>query len=779
MTSFGIGQAVRRKEDARFLEGAGRYVDDIVLPRQAYGAPLMSSFAHARIKRIDVSAAQAAPGVIAVLTGVDHEKDGLGGIPPFFMPAAWGGPPGFATKRPALIKDIVRCVGDRIAYVIAESASEARDALGLIEVEYEELPAVTNLDDAVLPDAPRVWSECETGNIGTTLAFGDKDGVEKAFASARHVVKLKLLNNRLAASAIEPRSSIGHYDSTVQRYTLYTSSQDPHGYRHVLAGDVFGCPETSIRVIAPDVGGGFGIKACVYPDDVLVLWASKRVGRPVKWTATRAESLLLDTQARDQVIFGEMALDDTGKILAVRAKAYHALGAYWSGAITSPLYFSMMLIPSVYDIQLVDVQTQPVFTHTIPTSVYRGAGRPEAMYFMERMLDRAAQETGIDRIELRKKNLIKPDAFPYHTPTHLNYDSGDFAGLLEKARELSDWDGFEARRKKSEKVGKLRGRSLIMFIEVGGVFNERMEIRFDPSGSVSIIAGTHSHGQGHETAFSQLVSEWLGVPFESIRYVQGDTEQVQIGRGTFAARSSMVGGCALRIAADAVIERARKMASILLEASEGDVEFKDGLFKVGGTDKAIPITEVAKVFYAPAGPVVKLGLGLDGVGSYHGSPGGAPNFPNGCQICEAEVDPETGVVNIASLISVDDLGMVINPMIVEGQIHGGIAQGLGQALLENVVYDRNSGQLLTGTFMDYGIPRADICPDIISATIEIPATTNPLGIKGIGESGTIGAPPAIVNAVLDALLPVGVKEIDMPLTPFRVWQAINAARQQN
>ena len=592
---------------------------------------------------------------------------------------------------------------------------------------------------------------------------------------AAHVVSLRLENNRIAANALEPRCALGSYGAD-GKYTLYTTSQSPHALRTALATSAFGVPETRIHVISPDVGGGFGMKSNIYPDDVLALWASRRVGRPVKWTATRTESLLFDTHARDQVVYGELALDATGKILAVRARAYQALGAYWWAAITAPLFFSIMMIPSVYDVQTVDLSTNAVFTNTAATSVYRGAGRPEAIYLIERLLDRAAHDLKIDRVEIRRRNLIAPSALPYHTPTHHNYDSGEFERMMEQCLKLADWEGFADRQKASAEAGKLRGRSVTPYIELGGVFNDRMELRFDPGGRVSIIAGTHSHGQGHETAFAQLVSEWLGVPFEDIRYIQGDTAQVAFGRGTFAARSSMVGGVALRVAADAIIARARDMAAVLMEANAGDIAFKDGKFTVVGTDKAIPMTEVAKAFYAPAGPVLKFGLGLEATGSYTGVPGGAPNYPNGCQVCEVEVDPDTGAVTIDRLAAVDDLGMIINPLICEGQIHGGIAQGLGQALCESICYEGETGQLLTASFSDYAMPRADDMPDMVSELIEIPAKTNPLGIKGIGESGTIGAPPTIVNAVLDALRPLGVAHIDMPLTPSRIWSAIRAAK---
>jgi carbon-monoxide dehydrogenase large subunit len=775
MTKFGIGQAVRRVEDQRFLTGTGSFVSDISLSRQCFGVAVLSPHAHANIRSIDTSEAASAPGVLCVLTGEDVKADGIGGIPPHFMPEAWGGPKGYATIRPVLIADRVRCLGERVAFVVAETEAQARDAAELVQVEYEPLEAVVDIEEATKPSAPKVWSDNPSGNIGVTIAFGDKATADAAFSKAKHVVKLRVHNNRITASAIEPRAALGVYDTASDSYTLHTTSQDPHGVRSKLASAIFNIPETKIRVISPDVGGGFGMKANLYPDDVLVLWASKRCGRPVKWTATRAESLLCDTHARDQVVYGELALDETGKILGIRANACQALGAYWWAAITAPLFFSLMLIPSVYDIQNIDLTTSAVFTNTAPTSVYRGAGRPEAIYFIERMLDHAAHVTGIDRVELRRRNLIKPEALPYHTPTHQNYDSGEFERLMDECLTLADWNGFEARKAASKKNGKLRGRAVTPYIEIGGVFNERMELRFDPSGMVSIIAGTHSHGQGHATAFAQLVSEWLGVPFESIRYIQGDTEKVAIGRGTFAARSSMVGGSALRFAADAIIAKAKQMAGALLEAAEGDIEFKDGMFTVAGTDKRIPLTAVAKAFFAPAGPVLKFGLGLDAAGSYSGVPGGAPNYPNGCQVCEVEVDPDTGLVIIDRFAAVDDLGMIINPMICEGQIQGGIAQGVGQALIENISYDA-SGQLLSGSFMDYGMPRADDLPDIASTLEEIPAKTNPLGIKGIGESGTIGAPPTIVNAVLDALRPLGVGEIDMPLTPLRVWQAIQKAK---
>jgi carbon-monoxide dehydrogenase large subunit len=712
-----------------------------------------------------------------VLTGADTVSDGIGGIPPYFMPESWGGPKGYATVRPVLLADRVRCVGDRVAYVVAETEAQARDAAELVGVGYEVQPAVISVEEAVQSGALQIWQDCPNGNVGATIAFGDKAATAAAFASARHVISLRLENNRITANSIEPRCVIGFYSAADAKYTLYTTSQGPHGVRSVLSKSILNVPETKIHVISPDVGGGFGMKSNIYPDDVLALWASRRIGRPVKWTATRSESLLLDTQARDQIVYGELALDETGRILAIRARAYQALGAYWWAAITAPLFFSLMLIPSLYDVQTVDLSTQAVFTNTAPTSVYRGAGRPEATYLIERLLDRAARVVGIDPVKIRRRNIIKPTALPYQTPTRHTYDSGEFERMMDNCLQIADWSGFGVRRKTSVRAGKLRGRSVTPYIELGGVFNDRMELRFDASGQVTIIAGTHSHGQGHETAFAQLVSEWLGVPFEAIQYLQGDTAQVSFGRGTFAARSSMVGGAALRAAADAIIAKAKDMAGVLMEAAAADIEFKEGKFTVAGTDKAMSITDVAKAFFAPAGPVLKFGLGLEAAGTYSGVPGGAPNYPNGCQVCEVEVDPETGVVTIDRFAAVDDLGMIINPMICEGQIHGGIAQGLGQALCEATTYDPQTGQLLSGSFLDYAMPRAEHVPNIVSELTEVPARTNPLGIKGIGESGTIGAPPTVVNAVLDALCPLGVEHIDMPLTPSRVWNAIRAATQ--
>ncbi len=772
MLKFGIGQSVRRVEDQRFITGRGRYVDDIDLPHQCYGAVIYSPHAHARIRRVNASKAKAAPGVLAVLTGADAAAEKLGAITPFLMPEMLGAPKGYRTFWPVLAADKVRFVGERVAFVVAETGAQARDAAELVEIDYEPLPSAANVDDAAAENAAKVWDDCPNGNIGYGLMFGDKAATDAAFAKAKHVVSLRLENNRLSANAMEPRVALGDYDPGAESYTLYTSTQNPHGVRNEMS-HIFHLPETRFRVIAPDVGGGFGMKSEAYPEDGLVLWASRLTGRPVKWTATRTESLMGDAHGRDQVVFGELALDENGKILALRSQARHAVGSYLTGPGLVPSLFALRFQPSVYDIQTIHLMCQGVFTNTAPLTPYRGAGRPEAIYMIERLLDRAAQAIGLDQAEIRRRNLIKSDAMPYKTPTMFVYDSGDFPRLMDRCLELADWKGFAVRRKASEQNGKRRGRGVAFLIEQGGVFNERMELRFDPGGTVTIVAGTFSHGQGHATTYAQLVTDWLGVPFDSIRFVQGDTDQVPFGRGTYAARSSMLGGCALKNAADAIIEKAKPMAATLMEAAAGDVEFKDGQFRIVGTDKAMPMMDVAKAFYYRMGITDKFGVGLEASGTFATEP---PNFPNGCHACEVEVDPQTGDVTVDRYFAVDDVGMAINPLICEGQVHGGLAQGIGQALMEHALYDRQSGQLVAGSFLDYAMPRAENFCDFTTELEEIPAKTNPLGVKGIGEAGCVASPPAVINALLDALEPLGVDHIDMPATPGRVWDRLRRAQ---
>jgi carbon-monoxide dehydrogenase large subunit len=773
MAKFGIGQAVRRVEDQRFLLGKGRYVDDISLPGECHGVLVLSPHAHARIKRIDVAKAKAAPGVLCVLTGADAQAEGLGSFTAHLMPEDFGAPKGYRTFLPLLVSDTVRFAGDRVAFVVAETLTQARDAAELVEVDYEELPAVIELEDAAKQGAPKVWADCPQGNVGFRLMFGNKEGTDAAFAGAKHVVKLRVENNRISPVSMEPRVAIGDYNEAEDYYTLHAASQNPHGVRMEMS-HVFHAPETQIRVVSPDVGGGFGLKGNSFPDDAIVLWASRRIRRPVKWVATRSESMLTDHCGRETVYYGELALDEHGKILGLRANCLFQLGAYFVGAALAAGAFSVRFIPEAYDIQTMHIMSQGLFTNTSQSGPYRGAGRPEAAYFMERLIEHAARQIGIDGAEIRRRNLIPPSKLPYATPTLWNYDSGEFQRLMDRCIEASDWKGFSARKKAAEKNGKLRGRAVSYYIEFGGIFNDRMDLRFNPDGTLTILGGTHSHGQGHATVFAQMMHDWLDLPLEMIQYVQGDTARVAIGRGTYGARSAVVGGNALKAASDALIEKARHMAATLMEADATDVEFKDGAFRVVGTDKTIGIVDVAKAAFAPMGPLTdKFGIGLEASGSFSPEP---PSHPNGSHVCELEVDPETGEVTVDRYFVVDDLGRILNPMIVRGQIHGGVIQGLGQALMEHQVYDRQSGQLLSGSFMDYGMPRADTMPSIETELEEVPCRTNPLGVKGIGESGTIGAPPTVINALLDALKPLSVEQIDMPATPMRVWQSIARAK---
>jgi carbon-monoxide dehydrogenase large subunit len=772
-TKFGIGQAVRRVEDQRFLQGLGNYVDDISLPGMCHGVTVLSPHANARIKRVDVAKAKAAPGVLAVLTGADAVAEKLGTFTAHLMPEDFGAPKGHRTFQPVLVADRVRFVGDRVAFVVAETVTQARDAAELIEIEYEPLPALVELEDAAKDGAVKVWEDCPQGNIGFRLMFGNKEATDAAFAGAKHVVKLRIENNRLSPVAMEPRVAIGDYHAADDTYTLYTCSQNPHGARMEMS-HVFHVPENQIRVVSPDVGGGFGLKGGPFPDDALVFWAARKLRRPVKWLATRSESMLTDHHGREMVYYGELALDERGKILALRSRCLFQLGAYFVGAALAAGAFSVRFIPEAYDIQTMHIMSQGLFTNTSQSGPYRGAGRPEAAYFMERLIEHAAHEIGMEPAEIRRRNLIPPNKLPYATPTLWNYDSGEFQRLLDKCIEISDWKGFAARKKASEKNGKLRGRAVSYYIEFGGIFNERMDLRFNPDGTLNVFGGTHSHGQGHATVFAQLVHDKLGVPFESIRYIQGDTAQVAIGRGTYGARSAMVGGNALLMATEAIVEKGKPIAATIMEADAADIEFKDGAFRVVGTDKAIALADVAKATYAPAGPLTdKFGVGLESSGSFAASP---PSHPNGSHVCELEVDPDTGEVVVDRYFIVDDLGRILNPLIVRGQIHGGVVQGIGQALIEHQVYDRQSGQLLSGSFMDYGMPRADTMPSMHAELEEVPCKTNPLGVKGIGESGTIGAPPTVINAIIDALKPLGVDRIDMPATPARVWQTITKAK---
>ena len=765
---FGIGQPVTRKEDARFLTGRGRYVADIDLVRQAHAVLVFSPHAHARICAIDTSAAGQMPGVFAVLTGGDWAADGLGTLDPEAMPEDMGGPKGYRTKRLPLAQDRVRYVGERVAVVIAATEAQARDASELVRIDYETLPAVIGAEEALRPGAPLVHDGA-ANNTSFTMRIGNADAVEPAFARAHRVVRLQLYNNRVTAVTMEPRGCLADYDPGTGRYTLYTSTQNVHGVRQTLAHQILHVPESRVRVVAGDVGGGFGMKGNVYPEEAIMVWAARRVGRPVKWIPTRSEALLSDDDGRDQQVAAELALDAAGKFLALRWTGSHNVGAYIEGAGAIPIIFSLKLASTVYDIPAVSVTSSLVFTHTAPTVPYRGAGRPEAVYIMERLVDRAAREMHIDPAELRKKNLISADAYPFATRTGWIYDTGNYRAALAKCQALADWGGYPARRARSEAAGKYRGRSITYYVDNTGVFNERMELRFDPSAELTILAGTLSHGQGHETSYAQMVADWLGVPEDQIHLKQADTDAVAIGRGTYASRSMMVGGSALRAAADEVIERGKRFAAHFLEADATDIAFADGAFTIAGTDRSMPIGQVARMSFIPVGLPSELGMGLQGAGAFNSD---LPSFPNGCHICEVEIDPETGAVELQRYTVVDDCGTVINPLLAKGQIMGGVAQGAGQALLEDVVYDHDSGQLLTGTLMDYGIPRADTLPAMTIDFSPVPSTTNPLGAKGVGEGGTVASTPTVINAILDALAPLGIADLPMPATSQRVWRAL-------
>ena len=768
---YGIGQPVSRTEDPRLVSGRGCFVDDLRLPGELHGYVVRSPHPHAKVASVDITGALNAPGVALVLTGADVQREQLGGLPAESMPEDQGGPKAHRPLHPVLATDVVRHVGDRVAFVVADTAANARDAGELVQVDYEVLPHATTVTAAMADGAPRVWDDAAS-NLCFPMLLGDAEATDAAFERAASTHHVRLVNNRIIANPLEPRTVLADFDRFGGRYTLYASTQFPHHLRQVVAHDVLHLPETDLRVIARDVGGGFGMKASGYPEDALVTWAAGKLKRPVRWTADRSESFLSDTHARDQVNEAELALDEGGRILGLRVRSDVNVGAYLSNAASVPTIFSTNMVSNVYAIPAISVKARAIFTHTAPLGVYRGAGRPEAVYIVERLLDTAARERGLDPVELRKLNLIQPSQMPYQTPLMFSYDSGEFGAVLDRALEISDFAGFEDRRAESAGEGLLRGIGIGMFVEFAGILNERMEIRVDPGGAMSVYPGTFSHGQGHETVYAQMVSDWLGVPFDRVRVLQGDTDATPFGRGTFAARSIPFGGSALRMAADEVIRKGKAFAAHLLEADASDIEFSDGAFTVAGTDRSMPLAAVARASFAPMGMPAELGIGLDGVGTF----ASIPNFPNGCHICEVEIDPETGVVRILRFASVDDVGVVINPMLLEGQLHGGIAQGAGQALLEHIRYDEESGQLLTGSFQDYCMPRADDLPDFEFDMHNVPTPSNPLGVKGAGEAGCIGAPPAIVNAILDALWSEGVRDIQMPATPQAVWKAIQAAK---
>jgi len=786
MSESGIGQSVKRKEDFRFITGAGRYTDDINQPRQTYAYFLRSPHAHARINDMNLDEARAAPGVLNIFTGEDVAKDGLGGLICGWTVHSKDGSPMKAGLHPILALDRVRYVGDHVAMVVAETYAQAKNASELIDVDYEELPASVVTATTTDKGSAQVHDEAP-GNLCYDWELGNPAETETALKEAAHIVTLDLSNNRLIPNAMEPRAAIGDYDKGTGNYTLHTTSQNPHVARLVLSAFVGVAPEHKLRVIAPDVGGGFGSKIFIYAEETACVWAAAKIGRPIKWTAERIESFLSDAHGRDHVSTARLGLDPDGKFLGLHVKTKANLGAYLSTFSASvPTYLYGTLLSGQYDLPAIHVEVDGVYTHTAPVDAYRGAGRPEATYLIERLVETAAREMNIDPVDIRRKNFIR--AFPHQTPVIMNYDGGDYEASLDKALELIDYEGFSARRTASEASGKLRGIGFSTYIEACGLAPsqavgslgagvglwESAEVRVNPTGNIEVLTGSHSHGQGHETTFAQLVSDRLGVPIDDIEIVHGDTDKVQFGMGTYGSRSGAVGMSAIVHALDKIEAKAKKVVAHLMEAAVEDIRFEDGIFSVAGTDKTMAWAELALAAYTAHGfPGSELEPGLKESAFYDPT---NFTFPAGCHICEVEIDPETGVTRIVNFVAVDDFGTIINPMIVEGQVHGGIAQGIGQALLENGVYEPDSGQLLTGSYMDYTMPRADDLPNFSLGFTKTESPSNPLGMKGCGEAGAIASPPAIINAVTDAL---GVRTIDMPATPARVWAALQSAKQSN
>jgi aerobic carbon-monoxide dehydrogenase large subunit len=778
MSATGIGASVRRKEDRRFITGTGHYTDDINRPGQLFAYFVRSPHAHATIKGIDSQAASKMPGVLAVLIGPELVADKIGNLICGWLIHSKDGTPMKMAPHPALANGKACHVGDPVAVVIGETLAQARDAAEKVKIDYAVLPAIADPAAAQKKGAPQIH-EVAPNNTIYQWHLGDPKAVEAAFGLAKHVTKLDIINNRLVPNAIEPRAAIGDYDSGTGTFTLWNTTQNPHVARLVIAAFVGMAPEHKLRVIAPDVGGGFGSKIFIYPEEVVALWASKRVGRPVKWVADRSEAFVADAHGRDHVTHAEMAFDADGKILGLRAKTIANLGAYMSTFSSSvPTYLYATLLSGQYEIPHIYCEVDAVYTNTVPVDAYRGAGRPEATFVVERLVEIAAREMGQDPAELRRKNFIKK--FPHQTPVIMNYDAGDYNASLKKALELADYKGFAKRKRESARNGKLRGVGLSTYIEACGIAPsqavgslgcgvglwESAEVRVNPTGSVEILTGCHAHGQGHETTFAQVVSERLGIPIDNISVVHGDTDKVQFGMGTYGSRSGAVGMSALVKALDKVEAKAKKVAAHMLEAAEGDIEFKDGAFSVAGTDKSAAWGDVslnAYIAHKFAGqelePGLKEGAFYDPINF---------TFPAGCHVCEVEVDPETGNTEVVAWTAVDDFGVVVNPMIVEGQVHGGIAQGVGQALCEGAIYDKE-GQLVTGSFMDYCMPRADHLPTLIVDTTVTKCPSNPLGIKGCGEAGAIAAPAAVINAITDA---IGTEQIAMPATPAAVWAAL-------
>lgn len=769
MGQYALGQSVPRSEDPRLLRGGGRFADDRTMPGMAHGFVLRSPHAHAKINAIDVTAAKTAPGVIAVFTGADWKDSGWGDVPGDPPRKLRGGSTAYAPPFPALVSDRVRCVGDCVAFVVAESRALAQDAAELIDVGYEPLDAVTDTEFAASGDAPLVWDDA-ANNIAFVHLVGDKAAADAAFDVADHVISKKFVINRVAPAAIEPRATLANYDAADDRYTIYTTLQHANPYRTSLATKVIGVPESKIRVVSGDVGGSYGMKSSIYNENVLVLWASKVTGRPVKWTSDRTEAFQSDTQGRDNVTLGELALDKDGKFLGMRVKTIGNIGAYVTQAAGGPLTINLGTLAGVYTTPAIHVDVTAVFSHTTITRPYRGAGRPEAAFVIERLVDLAAHELGLNPVELRRRNTIPVDAMPFKTGLTFEYDCGAFEENMDMALDMANYAGFEGRRREALSRGKLRGIGISNTIERAAAAGfEGGEIRFDRSGTATVLSGATNHGQGHETVFKQLVCDRLGLEFDDVHYGQGDTDIVPFGQGTGGSRSATIGGSALLMASDKIIDKATEIAAHLMEAAIGDIEFNEGVFAIAGTDRQVTIREIAKAAASPASLPSGMEPGLTAQAVYTAT---EQNYPNGCHVVEVEIDRETGVVQVVGYNVVDDVGTIMNPMLLKGQIHGGVGQGLGQALMEDMRYDAESGQNVTSSFMDYCLPRADDFPMIEVKSNGVPTKTNPLGVKGAGEAGAVGALPAVTNAVIDALSEFGVTHIEMPATPERVWRAM-------
>ncbi|MSP50080.1 MAG: xanthine dehydrogenase family protein molybdopterin-binding subunit [Alphaproteobacteria bacterium] len=767
MNKFGIGQAVRRTEDQRLLTGTGKFVGDVNLPGQAHAHVLRSPESHAEILKIETAAAKKLPGVLAVLTGADLKADGIPDMPCLLSINSKDGKPNLVPSYPALAGARVRHVGQPVVLVVAETIEQARDAAEAVEVVYKSLPAVIEGPDALKSGAPQLHANVP-GNLSFHWHDGDAAKVDAAFANAAKKITLDLINNRVVANSMETRGAVASWDKAAGTLFVHTTCQGSHHFKRVLGDLIFKIPADKVRVVTTDVGGGFGMKYFCYPEHVLTVWATKRLGRPVKWIADRQDSFLSDVHGRDHATRVDLAFDKDHKILGLRVHTVANLGAYLSNfAPMIPTGAGQGMHTGVYAIPAAYNEVKGVFTNTVPVDAYRGAGRPEAAYMIERAMDAAAFDLGIDGAELRRRNFPPAAAMPYTNAFKVTYDSGDFVRLMDEARKLSGWGGaFESRRKEAAAKGKLRGLGMSYYVErCAGGGGEAATVRIESDDTVTLLIGTQNNGQGHETAYAQVVSERLGVPFEKVRVRQGDTQEIATGGGTGGSRSIPVGAHSCQKASDALIDVGKPHAADLLEAAAVDIEFREGRYAIAGTDRSASIFEVAKKARSKGGAFLAAG-------EYTPS---AATYPNGCHICEVEVDRDTGVVSLVDYWAVDDFGMVLNPLLLAGQVHGGVGQGVGQALLEHTVYDQKTGQLLTGSFMDYTLPRAGDLPHIRFATINIPCRNNPLGIKGAGEAGTIGATPAVVNAVVDALKPYKVRHLDMPTTPERVWQAMRGA----